>query len=72
MLAERAAQQTISVYVLHMLFQSYISENAARFIAMDQSSNNAKKYLEALALEYNKFRQSIITREISELSSNLD
>jgi F-type H+-transporting ATPase subunit gamma len=58
--------------IIHTLFHNLISENAARFIAMDQSTNNATKYLEALNLTYNKSRQNIITREISELSSNFD
>ncbi len=58
--------------IIHTLFNNLISENAARFIAMDQSTNNATKYLESLSLTYNKSRQNIITREISELSSNFD
>ncbi|MGD1997530.1 MAG: F0F1 ATP synthase subunit gamma, partial [Candidatus Dependentiae bacterium] len=58
--------------IVSVLFDSLISENAARFIAMDQSTNNAEKYLENLSLDYNKSRQSLITREISELASNME
>ena len=64
-------RQHLYTEIVYALFSSLISENAARFIAMDQSTNNAHKYLEALHLVYNKSRQNIITREIAELSSTL-
>jgi F-type H+-transporting ATPase subunit gamma len=65
------ARTYVQTRLVHMLFDNLISENAARFIAMDQSTNNADKYLEALNMAYNKSRQSLITREIAELSSNM-
>ena len=55
--------------IIHLLFQSLRAEHAARFLAMENSTNNAKKYLEQLTLEMNKLRQTLITREVSELSS---
>lgn len=66
------AKQYLYARLVHMLFDNLISENAARFIAMDQSTNNAEKYLETLSIDYNKSRQSLITREIAQLSSNLE
>lgn len=66
------ARTYVQTRLIHMLFDNLISENAARFIAMDQSTNNADKYLESLNMAYNKSRQSLITREIAELSSNMD
>ncbi len=57
--------------ILDLLFQSLISENASRFIAMDNSTTNAEKYLEDLTLQYNKSRQTLITQEVSELSTSL-
>ena len=66
------AKQHLYSELVHALFNNLISENAARFIAMDQSTNNAKKYLETLNLAYNKSRQSTITREIAELSSSFE
>lgn len=71
-IAPTALRHYVYTSILHSLFNTIISENAARFIAMDQSTNNANSYLEALGLEYNKSRQSIITQEIAELASNLD
>jgi F-type H+-transporting ATPase subunit gamma len=52
------------------LFESLLAEQAARFISMDAATRNAKKLLEATKLQYNKFRQSIITKELTELSGN--
>ena len=71
-LGDALIRQHLYSEIINALFHNLISENAARFIAMDQSTNNATKYLEALNLTYNKSRQNIITREISELSSNFD
>jgi len=71
-LGEALLRQHLFTEIIHGLFHNLISENAARFIAMDQSTNNANKYLENLHLAYNKSRQSIITREIAELSSSFD
>jgi len=53
------------------LFQALISEYAARFMAMDNATTNAKKYLENLTLQFNKLRQALITKEVCELSVNL-
>ncbi|MEI7580599.1 MAG: FoF1 ATP synthase subunit gamma [bacterium] len=71
-LGEALVKQHLYSALVHALFNNLISENAARFIAMDQSTNNAKKYLEALNLAYNKSRQNTITREIAEISSTLE
>ena len=64
------ANKYLRSQILEIIFQSLLGENAARFIAMDNSTTNAKKYLEKLTLQYNKSRQSLITREVSELSVN--
>ncbi len=56
-------------FIMNLLYQAFIAEQAARFVAMDSSTNNADKFLEKLTLQYNKQRQSLITREVSELSA---
>lgn len=53
-----------------VLFESLLSEQAARFIAMDVSTRNAQKLLATLQLQYNKLRQMHITQELIELSTN--
>ena len=55
--------------IITLLYQSLLAEQAARFIAMDGSTSNADKIIEKLTLQYNKQRQALITREVSELSA---
>lgn len=57
--------------VIHYLYQALRAEHAARFLAMENATNNASKYLDKLFLQYNKLRQELITREVSELCSSL-
>lgn len=57
--------------ITNLLFQSLLAEQASRFLAMDHATNNAENLLEKLTLQYNKSRQAIITKELSELSSSL-
>jgi F-type H+-transporting ATPase subunit gamma len=60
-------QQYITAQFQHILFESLLSEHAARFISMDSSTRNANKLLETTKLEYNKLRQAKITKELTEL-----
>ena len=64
---EQLAMQYLRGSIMNLLFQSLRAEHAARFLAMENSTSNAEKYLEKLTLQYNKQRQSLITREVSEL-----
>ena len=47
--------------------ENVASENAARVMAMQSATDNAKKLLEALRLEYNKLRQASITTELLDI-----
>jgi F-type H+-transporting ATPase subunit gamma len=49
------------------LYNSLLSEQAARFVSMDSSTRNADSLLQAMKLEYNKERQTSITKELTEL-----
>lgn len=51
------------------LLESYVSEQGARMIAMQNATNNAKDITQDLRLEYNKTRQAKITSEILDISS---
>jgi F-type H+-transporting ATPase subunit gamma len=46
---------------------SYISEQNARMMAMDNSTRNAEDMLARLTLKYNRVRQAGITQEINEI-----
>lgn len=66
MLALQLCQATIH----HLLFESLLAEQAARFISMDSSTRNAETILEETILWYNKLRQAKITKELTELISS--
>ena len=58
-------------YITGVLFgtlvESYASENNARMMAMESSTNNAKDMLKDLEIEFNRARQAAITQEITEV-----
>jgi F-type H+-transporting ATPase subunit gamma len=66
----KLAVQYIEAQFQHLIFQSLLSEHAARFISMDNSTRNANTLLNTTKLEYNKVRQAKITTEITELTGN--
>lgn len=65
------AEKYLHSHLTHILFQALIAEYASRFVAMDGATTNAENYLETLTLQFNKMRQALITREVSELSASL-
>lgn len=50
------------------LLESYVSEQAARMLAMQNATDNAKDVVLDLTLEYNKARQAQITSEILDIT----
>jgi F-type H+-transporting ATPase subunit gamma len=67
---DKLAIQYIEAQFQHLIFQSLLSEHAARFLSMDNSTRNANTLLTDTKLEYNKIRQAKITTEITELTGN--
>ena len=57
----------IKAQFYRILLESQAAELAARMNAMDAASKNAKELREALNLDANRTRQSLITKEIAEL-----
>jgi len=58
--------------ILDMMFydivlESKASEHSARMVAMKAAKDNSKKIADMLTLAYNKARQGLITREVSEI-----
>jgi F-type H+-transporting ATPase subunit gamma len=51
------------------VLEGIASEHSARMVAMRNATNNAKDLIRDLTLTYNKERQSIITKEVSEIAS---
>jgi F-type H+-transporting ATPase subunit gamma len=59
----------IQLRVFTTLLDSAAAEHAARTVAMQMATDNARDLLEELTLEYNKSRQQKITNEILDLVS---
>lgn len=68
---EEVLTHLIPVYVQNTIYgalmESSASEQAARRVAMENATDNAKEMIEDLELEFNQARQAAITQEISEI-----
>lgn len=70
-LLDTLTYQTLEIHIHYLLFQSLLAEHAARFISMDNATRNAQTLLEDTQLQYNKLRQAKITKDLTELVSNM-
>lgn len=59
----------ITGYIYSALIDSFCSEQSARMNAMNTANENTKEILSDLKLRYNRQRQEIITREITEIAA---
>ena len=63
----------LPLYVNFRVFQALVearaSEHSARMVAMKSATDNAKKFIKELTLEYNKLRQGAITSELLEITT---
>jgi len=51
--------------------ENYISEQAARMIAMDGAAKNAGEMISKMKLSYNRLRQAVITTELCEIIAGM-
>lgn len=58
--------------VWRMFLESNASEQGARMTAMEAATENANEMIEALQLQYNKARQTTITKELLEIVSGAE
>lgn len=65
------AQSLLLANLQDVLLTSLTAEQAARFVAMDNSTRNARNLLDDMTLDYNKRRQAKITRELTDLIGSL-
>ncbi len=65
------AQSLLFATLQDILLTSLTAEQAARFVAMDNSTRNARNLLDEMTLDYNKRRQAKITRELTDLIGSL-
>lgn len=63
----------LPLYVNYQVYQAHLesraSEHSARMVAMKSATDNAKKFIKELTLEYNKLRQGAITSELLEITT---
>lgn len=59
----------LEMNLYHYLLESHLAEQAARMLAMQNATDNARDIITQLTLEYNKARQEKITNEILDISS---
>ena len=63
----------LPLYINYRVFQALLearaSEHSARMVAMKAATDNAKKFIKELTLEYNKLRQGAITAELLEITT---
>ena len=62
----------LNIQVWKYLVESYASEQAARMMAMENATTNAKDMIKSLTLEFNKARQAAITTEMLEIVSGAE
>lgn len=75
--SKKVLTQTLVPQVLQMQFykallESSASEHSARVTTMGKATDNADELLKTLRLTYNRTRQAVITREISEIVAGTD
>ena len=58
----------LEMSLYQFMLESYLSEQAARMLAMQNATTNAKDIIEGLKLEYNKTRQAKITSELLDIT----
>jgi len=71
-IVESLLPKHLKVQMWQQMLESYSSEEAARMIAMDNATENAKEIIKELKLEFNKARQAAITTEMLEIVSGAE
>ena len=62
----------LNIEVYHALLEAKASEHSARMVAMKSASDKAEEMSKDLNLEFNKARQALITREVSEIIGGME
>ena len=64
--------ELVNIVVYHALLESKASEHSARMVAMKNATDKAGELSHELQLAFNKARQAVITREVSEITSGIE
>jgi F-type H+-transporting ATPase subunit gamma len=68
-LAEKILPIIIHMMFFDILLEAKASEHSSRMIAMKNAKEAANNIADELTLKYNKARQAMITREVSEITA---
>jgi F-type H+-transporting ATPase subunit gamma len=71
-LANEVIPMILDMIFYDILLESKASEHSSRMIAMKNAKDSADKIAGRLTLQYNKARQAIITREVSEITAGVE
>ncbi|NBC17415.1 MAG: ATP synthase F1 subunit gamma [Bacteroidetes bacterium] len=69
---EELLPRYLNYQIWRAMLESNAAEQGARMVAMDNATSNAEDLLRDLRLQYNRARQSAITKEILEITSGAD
>jgi len=58
----------LNFFIYQVMLNAKASEQSARMVSMKNATENAEELIKDLTLEYNKLRQSNITKELLEIS----
>lgn len=62
----------LNIELYHTLLEAKASEHSARMVAMKNASDKAEEMSDELTLSFNKERQTLITREVSEIVGGME
>ncbi len=62
----------LSIGIYHLLLEGKASEHSARMVAMKSASDKSKEVKQELNLKFNRARQAVITREVSEIIGGIE
>jgi F-type H+-transporting ATPase subunit gamma len=62
----------LNIAVFHALLENKASEHSARMVAMKSATDKAKEMAQVFTRKFNKVRQAVITREVSEITSGIE
>jgi F-type H+-transporting ATPase subunit gamma len=69
---EMLVPQLLTVMIFHALLESKASEHSARMVAMRNATDKAKEMVHDLTRKFNRERQAVITREVSEITGGIE
>ncbi len=64
--------KAVEVTIYRALLENQAGEHAARMAAMESATRNTEELIDKLTLQYNRARQTAITKELMEIVSGAE